>query len=538
MPNSKIVPIQLMKGSKVVPMTPDEYARYQQAILVNNAQTWLLTLIAAFLFLSTFSVRNPAIKSGAIFTALAVAIAARLSSGENVRDDRISKDITDGSDSARQSRIFQQTAIDQVPVDAWFEAVEESEESNEPAHDLLCKPHSRDFVERFTLDRNSKLIVAAPGSGKTVTAKAWIATLLHFFPDALVLINYRKVASFCGLETVPNCTAQSRQGNLGGLFSQMALFHALHQARSDMPPDVRANQPPAVFYIADYAATWGNISAILADKASPHKQAARLFLERMAEIITVGRENNCQLVIDTQSFNLTALGGIDSNERGCLTTLGLGFESVDKFGQKSGNYEVLQLLIRNAFMISSDADREQLINWLPLMRDYSQQTRQPLAFTTLGGAELFFLPDYRFFENHTLPNDTLTRLSDTLQTAIREHGYDINLESIFPISDKFQGELKSAEIAETFQPISGSAETLKPNESSIFQDSFQVSARYTNRNLPPDEARTLIRLLISEGMNQTQIIKLLWDANPGGSKAYLQARSEYDFLIAPEAEDD
>jgi len=532
MPNSRIIPVQLLKGSKVVPLTPDEYARYAQRVLVTNAQTWLLTAIACFLFLTTFAVEHQRIKALCIFSSLFVAIAARLSSGENVRDDRISKDFTDGSDSNRQSRLFQQTAIEQVPVESWYEALEEqdTDEIDYP-HDLLCKPHSQDFIARFTLNRNSKLLVGAPGAGKTVTAKAWIATLFHYFPDALVLVNYRKRASFCGLEHVPGCCQQSRQGDLSGLFAQMALIHAIHQGRSDMSPDDRKEQPPAILYIADYAATWGNINAILSDRRSPLQNAARLFLERMGELITVGRENNVQLVVDTQSFNLQALGNLDSNERGCLTTLGLGFESVDQWGQKSGNYEVLQLLVRNAFMVSSDSDREQLNTWLPLMRDESQRLRLPLAFTTLGGAELFFLEDYRRFESSILPEPALQTLAESIEDAFTEYGENLDEEAIFGRSGEVQTGLNAAERSGPVHERSDSPERLNPMQSENVQDSVQRSDLFTARQIPADEARALIALLRSEGWTKQQIIEELWECKKGGSQKYKQATEEYEFLI-------
>ena len=532
MANSRIIPIQLMKGSKVVPLTPDEYARYQQSVWVSNAQTWILTLIAAFLFLTTFVVESKAAKSFTIFTGLAVAIAAKLSSGENVKADRIAKDYTDGSDSSRQGRFLKQMDVEQIPVESWYKAVEEEEdEETEYPHDLLCKPHTRDFVERFTLDRNSKLIVGAPGCGKTVTAKAWIAALLHYFPQALLLINYRKRASFCGLEQIPGACQQSKQGDLQSLFNQMRLLHSIHQKRSNMTPDERKNQMPAVLYIADYAATWGGIQAILRERGNKQQSEANLYLERLHEVITLGRENNIQVCIDTQSFNLAALGNLDSNSRGCLTALGLGFNSIDHWGQKSGNYEVLQLLLRNPFMVSSEGDREQFSTWLPLMRDYSKQTNQPLAFTTLDGPELFFLPDYRLFEDHILPESCLQTLTDTIQFVYNSEGQILPDETMFDVSGKFQTELKPSEMAEIFQDVSELSETLKPFQGEEFQDSFQVSETFTKHNLPAHQARSTIRLLISEGHTQTEIIKILWDANPGGSKAYLQAKDEYHFLM-------
>lgn len=541
MPNSKLIPVQMLKGSKVVPLTPDEYALHNQAVWVNNTLTWSLSILAGTLCLTALAVRgNDTARNVAIFSALPVAIAARIASGENVRRDRIAKDWTDGSDASRQGRIFQQTSVEQVPVDAWYEALEEEETAggDDYPDDLLCKPYDRDFIERFTLNRNSKLIVGAPGCGKTVTAKAWIATLFNYFPEAIVLVNYRKVARFCGLEALPMCCSQSKQGDLSSLFTQMALIHAIHQTRSNMDEETRKLQPPVVFYIADYAATWGNISNILGDRKHKDFSNARIFLERLGEIITVGRENNVQVVVDTQSFNLTALGNIDSNERGCLTTLGLGFESLDQWGQKSGNYEVLQLLIRNAFMVSSESDREQLTNWLPLMRGHSQETRQPLAFTSLGGSELFFLPDYRFFETYNLPNGTLETLSKNIARAYCDHQNNASDDSIFDGSVRVQNGLNRAEPGSAVQPGSETPEPLNHATGERFSGSVQGSELFTNRKLPASEARMLISLLFSEGLNQTQIIEMLWGAKKGGNKPYLQARAEFDFLTRTDFDED
>lgn len=531
MASGKIIPIQLMKGSKVVPLTPDEYARHQQQVLIQNTLTWVLTCIAAFLFLTTFTVKDQRVKGICVFSALAVAIASRLSSGENVRADRIAKDHTDGSDVSRQSRIFQQTSIEQVPVESWYEAMEEEESSDEYPHDLLCKPYDRDYVDRLVLNRNSKLIVGAPGCGKTVTGKAMISALFSYFENAIMLVNYRKVTSFCGLESIPGCCAQSRQGDLEGLFNQMALLHAIHQSRSNMPPSERENQPPAILYLVDYAATWNNMETILKDRKHKLYKAVISYLERMGEIVTVGRENNVQMWVDSQSFNLLSLGNIDANERGCLTTLALGFESLDKFGQVSGNYEVLQLLLRNAFMVSSDADREQLTTWLPLMKEHSQESRQPLAFTTLGGAELFFLPDYRFFERFILPQETLQRASITLQKVYSEFGESLDLESMILGSDVSELGSDDSEPGSGFNFGSDGAEPLNRSPRASVQGSVQSSDKFTTHQLSPLEAWKLISELQNRGYTQTQIIETLWDCKKGGNKKYLNAKAEYDFLI-------
>lgn len=298
-----------------------------------------------------------------------------------------------------------------------------------------------------------------------------------------------------------------------------------------MTPDERKNQMPAIFYIADYAATWVGIQAILKERGNKQQHQANLFLERLNEVITLGRENNVQVCVDTQSFNLTALGNLDSNARGCLTSLGLGFHSIDHWGQKSGNYEVLQLLLRNPFMVSIEGDREQFSTWLPLMRDYSKQTNQPLAFTTLDGPELFLLSDYRLFEDYILDESVLQTLSDTIQYAYHSQGENVPDEAMHDVSKRFQGDLKPSEMAEIFQDVSESAETLKPMQEETFQDSFQISETFTRHNLTANEARSMICLLISEGHTQTKIIKILWDANPGESKAYVKAKAEYDFLM-------
>jgi hypothetical protein len=286
-----------------------------------------------------------------------------------------------------------------------------------------------------------------------------------------------------------------------------------------------------VFYIADYAATWGNLSAILGDRKNDKQNAVRLFLERLNEIITVGRENNVQIVIDTQSFNTTALGNLDSNERGCLTTLGLGFESIDQWGQKSGNYEVLQLLMRNSFMVSNESDRDQLLTWFPLMRKFSQDSRQPLAFTTLGGSELFFLPDYRFFEHHILSESVLQTLSDTIQYAYHSQGENFPGEATFSGSDDVQSCLNLAEPGLNVQPGSEGAEPLNLAHSAEVQESSEKVQTFTDRQLPAEKARALIFLLRSEGWTKPDIICNLWNCTKGGNKKYIQGKADYEFLI-------
>jgi hypothetical protein len=65
-------------------------------------------------------------------------------------------------------------------------------------------------------------------------------------------------------------------------------------------------------------------------------------------------------------------------------------------------------------------------------------------------------------------------------------------------------------------------------------ESSAQEKRFTRFNLTQVEAKAEILRLRNAKHNQTQIIKILWDAKPGENEAYKQALTEYKQLISDE----
>lgn len=76
------------------------------------------------------------------------------------------------------------------------------------------------------------------------------------------------------------------------------------------------------------------------------------------------------------------------------------------------------------------------------------------------------------------------------------------------------------------QPV----QRLNPNEIKPVQDSGSEVQRFVNQQFNLEEARSKVSELVQLGLNQTQIIQVLWGAKKGGSAAYQTAVAEYKIL--------
>lgn len=63
------------------------------------------------------------------------------------------------------------------------------------------------------------------------------------------------------------------------------------------------------------------------------------------------------------------------------------------------------------------------------------------------------------------------------------------------------------------------------------QDSVQAGSRFVNQQFDEEEARSKVSELVQLGLNQTQIIQVLWGAKKGGNVAYQTAVAEYKVLM-------
>lgn len=236
------------------------------------------------------------------------------------------------------------------------------------------------------------ILSAAPtGAGKTHTLYKWLGDLQTLYPDNDCYVIAHKRDSFLGL------LEKERVAIFDDLNPELALYY-LDVVYKEMKRRLNAPEhereefktKPVRLILDDWFASYGVI------KLNP-----ALWNEvkvKLGAIITKGREANVCLYIATQSFNLEAIGVQDSNIRGnlAITCQGLVTEKIDEYGEivEQGNYESIQLLIDNKFIVSSRGDRERLNAELEEIIALSRLHQVPAMFAAVGKNTLALAPYY------------------------------------------------------------------------------------------------------------------------------------------------
>lgn len=236
------------------------------------------------------------------------------------------------------------------------------------------------------------ILSAAPtGAGKTHTLYKWLGDLQALYPENDCYVISHKRDSFLGL------LEQDRVRIFDDLNPELALFYLDKvykemKRRLDAPEHERKEfeKKPVRLILDDWFASYGVIKL-----NGPLWNEVRV---KLGAIITKGREANVCLYIATQSFNLEAIGVQDSNIRGnlAITCQGLVTEKTDEYGElvEQGNYESIQLLIDNKFIVSSKADREQLNVEIEELIALSRLHKVPAIFAAVGRNTLALAPYY------------------------------------------------------------------------------------------------------------------------------------------------
>ena len=237
------------------------------------------------------------------------------------------------------------------------------------------------------------------------------------------------------------------------------------------------------------------------------------YLKKLSTIITVGRELNVCLLIDTQSFNLDALGlAKDTNIRHNLNILSQGFTWIDQDGQSQGDYGVLENIIKNPHVIHESGLREHLREQLRALKTQSQRFSLPIIFTTIEPPRLAILPDIR----HYKPGQ---------QTQVKLEGYSPEqLNRILSL----EFDLKALPPSQQSEPPS------EPLNQPTDEDCSQNLNQFTPLNLTREQVLELIKQLRTE-LNQTQIIEHLWQVRKGGSADWKQAHAQFKELTSEDS---
>nr|MBD2214685.1 hypothetical protein [Nostoc linckia FACHB-104] len=153
------------------------------------------------------------------------------------------------------------------------------------------------------------------------------------------------------------------------------------------------------------------------------------YLKKISTIITVGRELNVCLIIDTQSFNLAALGIGDSNIRKNLYIIAQGNYNVEADGTVNDSYGVLYNLITNAKIVEDAVLRQQLKERFTELKLQSKELGQPLIFISVDPMQLDILPDITSYKPGIKPAIQLDTVSPEYLDNLLRLEFDIDLST-------------------------------------------------------------------------------------------------------------
>jgi len=113
----------------------------------------------------------------------------------------------------------------------------------------------------------------------------------------------------------------------------------------------------------------------------------------LLDIITVGRDYNVCLLVLAQSLNLEALGLVgDANLRANMAIVAQGLLVKTKDGKTKGDYLLVELSIKNQYIVSDNAQRATLLAKVNELMPESEAKQIPIFFTTLGNGNVGLLP--------------------------------------------------------------------------------------------------------------------------------------------------
>jgi hypothetical protein len=247
-------------------------------------------------------------------------------------------------------------------------------------------------IKRSLASLKMSILSAAPtGAGKTHLLYQWLSDLRALYPQNEVYVIAHKYDSFLGL------LEAGKVAIFDDLLPQKALkyldkVYDIMKERLGKKENERKQFEfmPVRLVLDDWFASYGVL------KLDP--ALWNIVKTKIGAIITKGREANVCLYIATQSFNLEALGMQDSNIRGnlAITCQGLVTEKLNEWGElvEQGNYETLQLLIANKFIVASKQDRERLNAELDELVALSRLHQVPAIFSAVGKPTLGLVPYY------------------------------------------------------------------------------------------------------------------------------------------------
>jgi hypothetical protein len=278
--------------------------------------------------------------------------------------------------------------VEQKPINPLAASV------NPPHVSLTSGQAGLEILQALSTSRRSTLLIGDTGAGKSVTQAYILNRLFGLHPDADVWVLAQKADSFCGLADKGRVTLFDPNDPDPALILICCVW-AQYDQRRRLPESERSALPPVRLILAD----WLSINQSLEDLRNDEGVKGSRYLSKLADIIYNGRELNVCLLVDLQSYNLTAVGlRADRNSRKNFNLIGLGNYSVDELGMVNESYGVLTNLIGDRYIIAEESERVALNTTFKQLQPISKQHRRPIIFSSLSPARLALLPDLKSFK--------------------------------------------------------------------------------------------------------------------------------------------
>ncbi|WP_448270471.1 type IV secretory system conjugative DNA transfer family protein [Nostoc sp. DSM 114159] len=230
---------------------------------------------------------------------------------------------------------------------------------------------------------SSTALVAAPGSGKSVTLNYLIEKILADSPNADIWVISAKNDSFCGLREKERVIVFD--GENPDLAKEVIdNFYTDYKKRKQLPESKRESLPPLILILDDWL--------VIADQLSRHYSDWN-YGGKLLDVLLIGREFNTKFIASLQSFNLAALGieKMDAQTRLCLNLLLLGNRYI-KNSREQESYGVLELILNRGDIIPGKQEREQIKSKYLDIKAVSYQNLRPVMIASVGGFVVALMP--------------------------------------------------------------------------------------------------------------------------------------------------
>jgi hypothetical protein len=253
-----------------------------------------------------------------------------------------------------------------------------------------AKTPGEQLLDDLAYSDKSMILAGSTGAGKSHTLSAWLDSVYSQARSkgqtASVWILGRKNDSFCGLREAGKLTIFNSIDPTKA-YKLIESFHKNFLARlENISEDDRKHLPPLRLILEDWS------SIVLTLRKAYKALWAKIEL-MLLDIITVGRDYNVCLLVLAQSLNLEALGLVgDANLRANMAIVAQGLLVKTADGKTKGDYLLVELSIKNQYIVSDNAQRAMLLAQLNELMAESEAKQIPVFFTTLGNGNVGLLP--------------------------------------------------------------------------------------------------------------------------------------------------